>query len=156
MNRNELIQVAQNLQKLEHLKGIKFSYCLMKNRKKIESELKAIEEVSKQMQEELAGYKEYDNKRLALCEQYADKDEQGNAIKDGDTYRISDRDEFNKELSKLIEEHKQDLEQFGKLNDEFEKFLRDDVQIEFHMIDVDELPNDITPALINIIREFIK
>src|SRR4051812_4483300 len=70
-------RLGQQLPSLEKLKGPKFHYALLKNIDILEKELKILQNASKPTEK----FMEYEKQRIALCEQFAGKDENGQVKK---------------------------------------------------------------------------
>ena len=76
MRKRDLYASMQSLNSVSELKGIKFAYSVLKNKRKLEEEIKLFEEVIKPNPE----FEDYERKRIALCEVHSDKDTEGNPI----------------------------------------------------------------------------
>ena len=82
-------EIYFKLQRLNRLKSLKLQYAINKNSEKIESHLTSLEKLIKPTDK----FIEYDQKRVAIVEKYAEKDEHGQPIiqknpNEGDTYKV--------------------------------------------------------------------
>jgi hypothetical protein len=96
MTKQEAVNIFISLQKLGNLTGSKFTYAISRN-------VNALKDF----------YKKYEEDRVALCESYAKKGEDGKAMKElidpikkelGERYVFENEEEFQKELKKFGEE----------------------------------------------------
>jgi hypothetical protein len=97
----------------------KFNYALAKNKRQIQEHLETLGEVQKA--DPL--WVEYNNKRIALCEKYADKDKNEKPIldKNGNYVGLNGKPAFEKEIETIREEYKDHLHE-------------DDIAIDFYKI----------------------
>lgn len=159
MKRENVINVFGIMNVLSEEKTTaKGAYGIAKNKKIAESEVKAIQEAQqKVMMPEK--FNEFDKKRIELCEEVADKDEDGKPIKinNGQQFSISEerQDEFSEKLKALREEYKEAIEQKDKIEQDFIDLLSEEIEVEFHRIMIDDLPNNITANQIEALDEII-
>jgi hypothetical protein len=161
MKNLEIINLAETLtayaQQLKSLKGAKFANCIIKNSDLLGKESKTILD-SRKIED---SYKEYETKRLELCEKFAEKEENGKPKKKSINaqnfeYVIdSTNTEFISSIDKLREEYKDIL----KLQDEhqldFNKFLDEESTIELFKINIDNVDDAISVELFSAIKSFI-
>ena len=141
MKRRDLYTHLQSLETVKDLKGVKFAYSIIKNKKKIEEEIKLFEEVIKPS----SAYEEYERKRIVLCEIHAEKDTEGRPVVVGDKYKLIDIDIFNAELEKLKGGYQDIIEERISQINEYNKVLDEDIDIDILKINFNDLPSDITP-----------
>ena len=140
MKRRDLYTHLQSLDAVKDLKGVKFAYSILKNKRRIEEEIKLFEEVIKPN----PGFEEYERKRIVLCEIHSEKTEQGNPVIVGDKYKLIDVDVFNIELEKLKEGYQDVInERINQIN-EYNLILDEDIHIDMMKISFNDLPLDIT------------
>jgi hypothetical protein len=140
MKKRNLYELMESINKVSDLKGVKFAYTLIKNKKKIENEIKILEEIIKPSEK----FTLYETERIKLCELYCDKDNNGNPIIENNRYKILDIDKFNDELTNLKNNNKNTIDDRDKQIAEYNNLLMEDVDIEFDMIKFEDLPIDIT------------
>lgn len=153
MKKKELLEFNQGLHSVANLKGVKFSYAVARNMKTAEKEIEAI---NKSL-EPYEGYKEFEDKRLELCKEFAKK-EMGNPVIKNDKYIIDeDRKElFDENVEGLKKIYKESIDERKKQVDEFNKMLdEDEVNIFIHKVDFEELPKDLTPNQMLLIMPMI-
>lgn len=141
MKRKDLYVNLQSLETVKDLKGVKFSYSLLKNKRKFEEEIKLFEEVIKPNEE----YEKYEMKRISLCEIHAEKDEAGKPVILGDKYKLIDMNLFNEELEVLKSGYKDVIDERTRQINEYNLILEEEVSIDITKISFIDLPLDITP-----------
>ena len=159
VTRRKLMELAEAIDGVGGLSGIKFCYGVMKNSKQIMPELEALATGLKHSKR----FKEYNEKRLELCEKMAKKDENGKPIKvplpeqgrGAMTYVFTSQVEFDKELDKLREEYKGELEERKKLVEEYEVALDEEIDMDYYMIEFSDVPENITSKQLNGISDLI-
>lgn len=163
MKNIEILDLASMLstyaKDLKNLKGAKFGYALLKNIDKLTAECKLIEE-ARGIPEK---FKEYETKRIALCEKYADKDETGQPQKKQYSatsfeYIINpDNIQFISEVETLKNEYTQAIEEFAKTEEDYKTLLNsENNDFKLTLITFDCVPEDISVELLSVIKSFIK
>ena len=142
--KKDLLDLFENLQKLSKLRGVKFSYAIAKNTVIVEREIVAIKESLNPSDD----FVKYENERLELAKEHAEKDEKGKpktVTENGrDIYVMKDKEKFNKAFEELKTKHKEALDKRQKQVDEYNKFLETEADIEFFKINLSEVPEDIS------------
>jgi len=138
------------------LKGKKLNYATSKNRDKLKKLVKRIDAQEKETPE----YEAYNDARIALCLEHAKKTNGGSPVivQDGDQkrYDMVDKGAFDKALEELREKHKPSIDEQNKLEKEYEEMLKEEIEIEVHMISLDIVPEDINGAQMDGIFWMIK
>jgi len=132
-------KIFSGLKSLENVKGIKLVYAISKNKDKIESHLRHLEGLLKPNEE----YVEFDNKRVAIVEKHAKKDEYGNPVIKNDSYDV-DVDLVKPEVGELEKEYKKVIDDRKKQIEEFNALLAEEVEIDIHTVQLKETPEDIS------------
>jgi len=116
-----------------------FSYALSKNGRALRNEAK---DVQKEKETKL---KEFEKKRIKICEEHSQKDKSGGALKDprSGQYLINPilKNAFDNSIEKLKEEYKKPV-------GEYEKFLETETEIELHLVTRKGFP-DMPPGVMN-------
>lgn len=152
MKNSELFDLYHWLEAVSHIGWARFAYWVSKNKKRILEEIKTIEAAN----EPTEWYKEFDKERVELCKKFADKDENWEAKIVGKSYDISDIGAFNKELEKLREKYKSDLEEMEKKNKEYEELLKEETTIDFFKIKNEIIPEVVTAKQLDPIMAVIE
>ena len=143
MRNKDLLILNQSAGELGNLKGLKMTYAVVKNLKKIGRELEVIRE--SQPKE----YKEYEAERIKLAESLSKKDESGKSIITNGHYSFDNIEEFKLELEKLNE-------RYSGIIKEYSDFMESESSVIFHMVDFEDIPNDITLQQMAMIEDWIK
>ena len=143
MKRQDLFALQNTLNGMTDIKNTKLSYAILKNLKKIDAELEIIKELQGKKVE---GYEDFENARIALCIEQADKDDNGEAIIENNAYKVTDLEAFQKELDKLEDEHREAVDAKQKQQKEFVELLNEECDLDFHKVKETDLPDDLTVA----------
>lgn len=127
MKNKEIIQLANGIQHCGSLKGVKLSYAIIKNSKTLQREMESINTAIENLKKQHA---EKDKKGDPIIK--TEKDEKGNPIQ---LYDIKDMASFNKDYKELM-----NLE----------------VEISFHKVKREDLPEDINALQMETIIEFLE
>jgi len=152
MKNRDLSTLFQGLQEVSNFKGVKFAYVVAKNRKLIEEELKTLEEVNKPSEQ----YLDFEQKRVKLCEQHANKCDNGQPKILGDRYDITNMEAFNKDLETLKNEYLTCVIERENQLRESEKLMNEDCKLQLLKINSIYLPNDINGSQIEKIISIIE
>lgn len=140
MKRRDLYNYFQALNNVGDLKGVKFAYTIIKNKKVIEEEIKDLEEVVKANSE----FEKYEQERIQLCELHSEKDEEGKALIEDQKYKIIDQTKFDGELETLKGNYQESITERFKQIDEYNKMLDEEVEMTIKKLNFDDLPENIT------------
>ena len=145
IKKQEMINLWNILEKLSKTSyPIKFSYFIAKNKSAIKDEVDILTELAKAGE----SFKLYDNKRAALARELSEKDPNGNPIIQNNAYVLTENQEaFDKQLEGLRIEYKKAIENNDKKRDEVNKILQEDYEFKGFKIDMNNLPNELTPEL---------
>ncbi len=153
LKRTRLFGLIQGINVALLLSGAKFAYALVKNKKKIQSELDILKEVAKLTEEP----EEFRKKRIELCEQHCEKDDKKKAIIKNNSYcGLNDNKEFNKEIENLKIEYKTALEEQKKAIEEHNKLLQEEVEIDLYKVLLKDVPEGITGKQLEAIQEIVE
>lgn len=144
MKRKDLGLAINALDNVSDIKGVKFAFTVLKNRKKIEKQLEEDKPIFEEILKPTEGFIEYENKRIALCELHSEKDEDGKPITEGDKYKILDIQKFNDELFELTEKYTESVEDRKRQIEEYNSLMEENVDIDFQKISFENLPDDLT------------
>ena len=138
----EMIQLYQALNKLGNLSGVKFAYAVSKNINLIEPEIKSLEKSLEASDE----FKKFEEKRMALVEKFAKKNEKGEKIVKDNQYEIDNQKEFDEEFENLKVENKEVYDARQKQIEEYNDLLQSESTVELHKINLSDVPSNITVA----------
>jgi hypothetical protein len=151
-------QISKNLESLKYLKGAKFTYSIIKNIELIEKEIETLGKMSKPSEE----FENYDKERLALCEKLSQKDGEGNSVKrdlgNGNYEFVIDVNskEWIDGSNDLRIKYESTIKNREVQINNYNEILNKEVELNFFNIKLDDIPNDVTLELMNILKAFIK
>lgn len=133
ITRTALLNLANKLATLadKDLGNVKASYAISRTIKAISQEVSTIESLKEKVT------KEFEDARTEVCVKHCEKDEDGNAKVENDNYVGIPNEAFNTDLQALIEEHQPKIE-------EFNAFLKEEVEVDLFKLDVETLPSNTT------------
>lgn len=152
INRLRVLEIVNNAEKLKSLSGVKLTYAITKNLKKLTSEVEVIKE-SNTPSEELKAYNEAYND---LVNSEAKLDELGGFIQVGNgQIKLKDGNAFHTKKAELDEKYKDAIDQAKAKELEFEKFLKEPFEFDFYQVPIDCAPESITAEQMDLIFEMI-
>ena len=150
---SKLAGLLQGFNLVNNLSGFKFAYGIAKNRKIVEEELKILSEVITPSKE----FTEYDKQRVELCKKYATKDAKGKpVIVNGAFSGLKQNSKFDKEIEELRTKFKVALDKRRKEEEDYNKMLEDEIDVNFHMIEAKSIPDNITVGQMQSIMPVVK
>jgi hypothetical protein len=153
IKRKDLVVLDNTLAELANMQGsVRFAYAVAKTKININPEIVTIKEVIKLPDDFVA----YENQRIDLCNQLADKDSSGKPLLFGGSFVIeANRTEFDERLKVLRDKYAEAISNRAKKEPEIEKFLEEEVEAVVSKIDLSDLPNIMTPNIIHRIMPII-
>jgi hypothetical protein len=161
IRRFELFRMRQVVEEMPKGDKFKFSYAVAKNLRLIKSEIEDMEKTI----EPAAEVNEYEKERIKLCKDLAEK-ENGEPILEnkvvngimGSQFKIGEgnKDKFSFELGKLRDKYADALTSQKKSVEEYNLALREAVDIEFHTVRIEDVPQDIKPSDLEAILDWVK
>ena len=153
MKNKDLFNLEAALEGVKNLKGIKFSLCVIKNKRAIAPLIEDFRKISPPMPQE---YLDYETSRIELCKKYS-KLKDDIPISINGNYVIDDNkiEGFKKDSEKLLKKHEKIIEKYTKEAEEFNKILEEHVILDLYKIKEDELPADITAEQLEAIYDYI-
>jgi len=138
-NRN-LYEYLEALNSVSELKGVKFAFTVIKNKKKLEEELKNLEEAIKASEE----FTSYENQRIQLCNVHSEKDDNGQPIIENNRFKIIDLNKFDEELNSLKANYLEIISDREKQINEYNQLLNEDCSLVLSKLNFEDLPQEIT------------
>lgn len=142
MKNKELFILKKGLDEICNLNliGAKFCYCISKNKRLLEQEIKDINNSYPSSEE----FKQYDKERIEICNKYGKKDEKGEFIfTTNGSYVIENKEEFDKEIELLNNKNKTIIDERQKQIDNLNDFLEEESSFKPFLINIEEVPNNI-------------
>lgn len=133
ITRTALMNLANKLATLadKNLGNVKATYAISRTIKAISNEVSTIESLKEKVT------KEFEDARTEICIKHCDKNEDGSPKIEDDNYVGLPNDAFTEELKALIAEHQPKI-------DEFNDFLKEEVEVDLFKLDVELLPSNTT------------
>lgn len=153
-NRKYFFNLYQQLNYFGDIKGSRFALIIVKNANILEQEVKKVQDMAKSSPE----YKIYDSERAAICEKYAEKDKDGNAVVVEKDYKIDEtnKEVFDKELAELKEKNKDLIDARATQSVEVEEYADEEIELALYQIPLKLVPDTITVDLMKIIQPLIQ
>jgi hypothetical protein len=134
---------SRGLSQMMSYRGQKFSYAIVKNMRAFEKFLKELADYHKT--HPIEKEEEFHQKRIELCEQFAEKDENGKAIIENRAYKLpEDQTEFKAAFEALKEEYKVTVISIEQRDEEARAFADEEVEVEIFTIREEHMPDDIS------------
>jgi len=161
MNKGDLLALANILNEINDNDSmeftVRFKYFIAKTKQAIANDVKILQELFKASSE----YEKYENKRVAMCELNAMKDENGKAVIKNNEFVMKDYNAYGKEFNKLKKKYNDVIvKEKGKV-DELLKILEEEIKpdsLNLTTIDINEMPEMATQKVFDILVKcnFIK
>jgi len=151
MKNKELFELLPKIELLKSLSGVELAYKIISNKTIIKQQIDIYEEMIQQSSE----YKQYDEKRIQLCMEYADLDELEKPIIINNMFQITNRTKFNELLLKLNSENEATILAHFTQQRNGEEFLNKEINITLFKIDKTEIPNNITVEQMDILMNMM-
>ena len=138
----DLVEGFMRIGKMVIESNKKFSYALILNDERIQSNAKAIMGIAKPSE----SYAEYEEKRQAIISKYADIDADGNIILNDNrwvVFKEGIKEQVLEELGTLNEEYLDIIDKRNKDIEEYNDLLDADVELNIHMVDIDDVPEEV-------------
>jgi len=156
ITRSKAIEIYQTIQTIRYEKANpKFPYALSKNKGKLQPIINEIREKGRPPIEN-DDYKKFDDERLELCKEMSEKDKDGNPVVDKGEYKVKDIEDFNKKIEALKKKHKSAIEKEDDRKKEYDKFIEEEIEVEFHKINLDLCPENLSVDQMDKISIFIQ
>jgi len=134
MKNKDLTVLKKGIELCGKLEGAKFAYVLSKNYKKVTEEIQHLQSSLEPTEE----YREFEHKRIALCEKYGDLNSETNK------FDIEDNDSFVKEYKELSEEYAETIAHREQVQKDYDAILDEPCELALVRIPMDIVPDNIT------------
>ena len=147
MTKGEVLVLYRNLNQTGELNGVKFAYAVSRNIDILKREIESIEKTLELPED----FKEFETKRIALAEKYAERDEKGKTLKEKATNGSeqfviipANQKKFDKEFDVLRGEYKEAVALRDKQIEEYTKLLTEESDVVPYKIKLEDVPKEIT------------
>ena len=143
----EISEATQGFASLGQVEGTrKFYYAVAKNATRFEREVK---KMTKERNEHLVGFEEFEKERQGKMQDFLKKDEKGKlvVVNGQPTFDDNKLEEWEKEFAKIDKKHKGawGLEQ-DRIKEFNEVYMQEEVEIEVHKIKEEDSPEKMKPS----------
>jgi hypothetical protein len=138
----QLPNAKRALEKVSNYQGLDFAYAVLKNKQLIDNKLMEVDFIRNVSPEVV----EYEEKRIKLCEEFAQKDENGKTMIENDLYVIIDRDTFKNKMDELLSMYRPFVEERQKQVELFNQKMNNVIDFEFVKIKKEDIPPQIATA----------
>ncbi len=153
MKNGQLEGLMRGIDACGDLKGVKFAFGLAKNKKMLVKEFEIFQEAIKPSKE----FIEYDQKRVDLCKELADKDEKGNPKMESNNYIvIKNKEDFEIRSKALTEQNQSAVDDRSKQIKEFNELMNKESDFKPFLIARNDIPDDITSKQLSGIIDLIE
>lgn len=140
---------------------------IIKNKNLAKAEVEFLEEIKEKFKPILLSTQEYTDKRMDLCKEYCERDEEGNEIYEyirglrpseetkNFVFSKENRIIFDKKLEELREEYKDTLEKNKEIEIEFKDLLQEKIDVPFVEMKIEFLPKEMTLAQFELLNNLI-
>jgi hypothetical protein len=155
MKRRDVVRIFNALQDLSSTAKGEFAYAIIKNLRKLDSEIAAIAKLGGTVSDK---YREYNDKREELARKYSEKDESGAAVIKNNSYVLvpENTEAFNTEFAALSEEYKAEIYEYNKQTKDYNDAMEESTDVEIYRIRKENLPNDLSARDMASIMELIE
>ena len=153
ITRQELLELWHGLPTLANLSGFKLGYAVARTKARLRPEVEALEEALKPD----AAFQEYEEKRLALCQKFAQKDGQENPIIQGNQFVFGEnREAFDAEMVPLTQEYGHAIKDRQQQIEDYSASLKENITVEVHHVAEADIPGDLTVQQMGILYPLLK
>jgi len=152
IKRSQLFRIQEVIQGLGKSNTFKFGYACAKNLRLVKRE---IEDMQKALEpDEQVG--EFEKERILLCQKFSKKEGE-NPIITGNRFEIDETkmDEFNAEIRELRGKYKETLMLNDQKMEAYNKALREEIDINFHLVKLEDVPPEMKPDELEVILDWI-
>lgn len=139
----ELLDLLHGFDAVGDLRGVKFAYAVAKNKDRVLREVRSLQKSIEPSKEVM----KYEKERISLCLIYCQKDENGKPLIQHDIYvGVDGNPKFDEALAKLKDEFKEALDKQKEDQEEYDRLLNEEVEVEFHPLQFADVPEDTTAS----------
>lgn len=159
IKKKDLAQINQAITKLleeGQVKSKGLVYALVKNIKKLEPEVEALQ---KAFQTDSEDFKKYVEETRAVYTEYVDTDEQGNfkTVANGVILkREEDKETVGKLITEIDEKYSEAIKERNEELKKYQELLEEDSDVDFIKFKLADFPDEVAPGLIYVLDELIE
>lgn len=138
----QLTKHRKSLDEVSDLQDVDFAYAVFKNKQLIDNKLTDVDFIKNVSPQVI----EYEEKRVKMCENYAQKDNDGNPIIEQDVYVITNKDEFKTQMDELLNQYRPFIEERQQQIELFNQKMNEPVELPFVKVNKNSIPRQIATA----------
>ena len=138
----QLTNAKKSLDVVSNYQGLDFAYAVFKNKQLIDNKLMEVDFIKNVSPQVI----EYEEKRVKMCEDHAQKNDMGFPVIENDLYVIIDKEAFKLKMDELLEEYKPFVEERQRQIELFNKKMNTEVELPFVKIKKEQIPIQIATA----------
>ncbi len=155
MTKEEVINFAVHVDRVNGHKGAKFNYALCVNQEEANKIKRAVEKINKPADD----FMKYEKARLDLCSEMAEKGDDnkpktrvvpvpGGGMR-SEFVGLDDNPEFKQRMEELLKKHDAAIEARKAQTAEVEELLQEEAEIDLHMVRFEDVPETLTREHMN-------
>lgn len=156
ISREKAFKLNNLLKTLKNIKNTKFAYAITKNTRLIDAELEIMKEIAQSgVPEKL---QEFESKRIALIEKYAEKNEDGTFKTVNGNYDVQGDNlvAFQAEYDTLTKEYADTLAENEANNAKVNGMLKEEIDLALIKVKFENLPDDLSAEEIDALEPIIE
>jgi hypothetical protein len=152
VKRSQLLDFSKIFEDLSRIRDTKFAYFIAKNKHLIKGELEAINAARQPPK----GFDSYEQERIRLIGEYAQKDERGDPVViEKGMFKLQNINKFNESLKDLQCKYAEVLNEIDKKEKELKVFIEEEIEMELLAIKVKSLPKDLASNEMDILMPLL-
>ena len=159
ITREKLIALWQLSNRLINTQtSVKFHYLLLKNKRLLDPEVESLQTIQKPSED----YEKFNEARVELCKEHADKDEQGNPKVTRDPVNgteqfsmLENKEAFDKAVKELQETHKEAIDEAEQKQEDFMALLNEEIELELITIPLSIMPKELVGRDVDLLFDII-
>ena len=140
MKNREIYGLNVSLNNLGNLQGVRFAYAVSRNINMLKHEIELIDKLTQPSKE----FTEYEQERVKLNIEFAEKDDKDQPKTVDGHYVINDMKAFKKAMEGVQKKHKKTIDEREKQLADFNKFLEDESTFVPYKVKMANVPENIT------------
>jgi hypothetical protein len=155
ITREKVLQMWGLFQRLASEKtNVKFHFGIIRNKRVLEPEVDSMQKA----QAPPDGYQAFEDARMKMCQEMCEKDDAGNPKIIAGQFAIPEeaRPGFDEKMEGLKEEHQEVLDVMEKQQEEFNELLKEEINVEFHKIKLEDMPEKVLGGDMDLLYELIE
>jgi len=135
----------------------KLAYAVAKNRRRLQNEMKDLQEAQNFPDIDRDDYKAWEAKRKDIADKYAERGPDGKRVESRGGFRLANPVAYEEELDKWLQfAHPQLKKDFDEHERQLKELFDSTVEIDIHDMDLEDFPEEFLPEALGICVDWIK